>query len=630
MVTSGEDECALVLTWDGPSRPDLRLQLEWSSDSAFKVQHPPFQDLPGNDEFLGSSGITLRTFLFSLSSFVSFSCPPPIPFSLVHSLVLSSCSDTASMNKFHWLFCDEHRKYKDTALVPGVTYFLRTRYCSKSSSFTCGKPTSSDPPRLSFSKDAVPGGNPSDFGVRVAARVAPGVPMDSLVTSVDQQLLIPGLQERVVLQVIKTGHVLFDIIPASGSSPSPALIADRLRMVSSIVTVENLSIIRRCPGGKFQEDCRSEETTVLLTSSNILYFGAATMLSLLGCWYVRQRASDKVVRRSGDKHGQFQHISNEEDELEMQHVGASKSKSTPAAAVSITTAGAVGDTDNVTATLAQKDFRVLDPTAAESVKVMGESEPGSAAALLRRVLQDMGIPEIGMKRYLGILDDKWISRTEQLRAYDSSDWKRVGFPEIIEAALRDELRTLKLTNPKSASTARGLSLKKPVSLSNKTVAAPATTSAAVTASVKRSSSLAGSESILQSLDALNTNAASSLSSSAASSTAAKPSSSSTLKKSGSLKSKSALSVSAADIAADFEADFDSPSVSIQPHVRKNSDHHNSGHASKDEWPTLALDSRPSHSDDADVELDAQWSALDKDFEDLDMSSRSHDKPHRKL
>lgn len=44
-----------------------------------------------------------------------------------------------------------------------------------------------------------------------------------------------------------------------------------------------------------------------------------------------------------------------------------------------------------------------------------------------------------MKRYLNILEEKYITRTEQLRGLDNNDWKRLNLPDIIEEALRKEV-----------------------------------------------------------------------------------------------------------------------------------------------------------------------------------------------
>lgn len=71
--------------------------------------------------------------------------------------------------------------------------------------------------------------------------------------------------------------------------------------------------------------------------------------------------------------------------------------------------------------------------------------------LLEEVLNGLGIRDYGMKRYTKVLEDKYISRVEQLEKLDDSDWKQLGLPEIIQKALVEKVNAKKKTSSQSAS-----------------------------------------------------------------------------------------------------------------------------------------------------------------------------------
>jgi hypothetical protein len=59
-----------------------------------------------------------------------------------------------------------------------------------------------------------------------------------------------------------------------------------------------------------------------------------------------------------------------------------------------------------------------------------------AVAFVEVVLGKLGIPSYGQAKYTATLKDNFLSRVDQLSALDSGDWKRLGWPLVIEEAVR--------------------------------------------------------------------------------------------------------------------------------------------------------------------------------------------------
>lgn len=67
-------------------------------------------------------------------------------------------------------------------------------------------------------------------------------------------------------------------------------------------------------------------------------------------------------------------------------------------------------------------------------------EDGSASKFLISVLISLGLPSFGTTKYCSILKDNYLNTLEQLKQLDTSDWKRLGLPLVIEEALRKALQ----------------------------------------------------------------------------------------------------------------------------------------------------------------------------------------------
>jgi hypothetical protein len=68
-----------------------------------------------------------------------------------------------------------------------------------------------------------------------------------------------------------------------------------------------------------------------------------------------------------------------------------------------------------------------------------QKEEGSAAKFLISVLISIGIPSFGTGKYVSVLQENYLTTIEQLKQLDSSDWRRLGLPLVIEEALRKAL-----------------------------------------------------------------------------------------------------------------------------------------------------------------------------------------------
>lgn len=63
----------------------------------------------------------------------------------------------------------------------------------------------------------------------------------------------------------------------------------------------------------------------------------------------------------------------------------------------------------------------------------------SAVLFVEGVLRNLNIPEYGMNKFTQKLKDNYLTSVGQLYSLDSSDWRRLGYPQPIEKALREAL-----------------------------------------------------------------------------------------------------------------------------------------------------------------------------------------------
>ena len=356
------------------------------------------------------------------------------------------------------------------------------------------------------------------------------------------------------------------------------------------------------------QDCTTEVAVVavvedsnVFSSSNVLYFGIFTLI-VSGYCYLRV---NRRVAKASDKHGAFSALGSNDEDLEMQSFGGDR-----------------------TAALASSDFRTIEvgdkeggDRSTDSTDPKSTTASQSATSFARTVYTKLGIPEYGMKRYLQALQDKSITTVDQLRTMDSMDWKHLGLPEVIEQALREELRADSSKASGSASTApraSGLQLKKGSTTAAQkpkigAVMSPTTgpLKAAKPMSVSPPDSGRGSD-------------ASKTKGKAASS--AVPDSKKGVDAKGKRSARAPLAVAALPL-SDSTGDLDM-------HDSFSAPMSGSGGAADDAWPTLdlhdaaaagrqvnnvlPLDPPPGARSGHDTDHDHEWSSLDRELEDLDL------------
>ena len=83
----------------------------------------------------------------------------------------------------------------------------------------------------------------------------------------------------------------------------------------------------------------------------------------------------------------------------------------------------------------------LDAEQAYSIALLRHSDtsPSGAVQLTEEVLTRLGIPSYGQASFTAKLKDSYLSSIQQLQQLDSSDWKRLNFPLVIEEAIRKGL-----------------------------------------------------------------------------------------------------------------------------------------------------------------------------------------------